>query len=73
MFRCFILCYSLCNYYKYILLAFNIVIAAGPFTTSDSLDMDPLNDLLRIVDTEKPDILVLVRSHVLLDLFNMLV
>ena len=37
-----------------------MVIAAGPFTTSDSLDMDPLSDLLRVVDTETPDILVLV-------------
>jgi len=37
-----------------------MVIAAGPFTTSDSLDMDPLSDLVRVVDTETPDILMLV-------------
>ncbi|XP_065915346.1 DNA polymerase alpha subunit B-like [Dysidea avara] len=39
--------------------AFTMVVAAGPFTTSDSLDMDPLSDLLRVVSTETPDILVL--------------
>ena len=37
-----------------------MVIVAGPFTTSDSLDMNPLSDLLRVVDAETPDILVLV-------------
>ena len=34
--------------------------AAGPFTTSDSLDMDPLHDLLGVVGREQPNVLVLV-------------
>lgn len=34
--------------------------AAGPFTTSDSLEMEPLRDLLRVVEVEKPDVLLLV-------------
>lgn len=37
-----------------------LVAAVGPFTTSDSLEMEPLHDLLRIVENEKPDVLLLV-------------
>ena len=37
-----------------------MVAVAGPFTTSDSLEMDPLKDLLNVVAGEKPDALVLV-------------
>ena len=37
-----------------------MVVAAGPFATSDSIEMDPLHDLLGIVRSEEPDVLVLV-------------
>ena len=44
----------------YFLLAFTMVVAAGPFATSDSIEMEPLHDLLAIVRSEEPDVLVLV-------------
>ena len=34
--------------------------AAGPFTTSDNLDMEPLRDLLSVVERSRPDVLILV-------------
>ena len=39
------------------------MVAAGPFSTSDSLDMTPLDDLIAIVKREGPDILLLVMTH----------
>jgi hypothetical protein len=44
--------------------ALNVVTAAGPFTTSDSLDYQPLQDLLVKVLQAKPDVLVLVGPFV---------
>ncbi|KAL5466791.1 hypothetical protein EMCRGX_G030940 [Ephydatia muelleri] len=38
---------------------FTMVMAAGPFTTSDNLEMEPLQQLMRIVVTERPDVLIL--------------
>ena len=37
-----------------------MIAAAGPFTTSDDLEMEPLHDLLKIVKTERPNVLLLV-------------
>ncbi len=39
------------------------MVAAGPFTTSDNLDMEPLHDLLGVVRRERPSVLVLVSSR----------
>ena len=39
---------------------FTLLAAAGPFSTSDSLDMAPLNDLIARVRGEEPDVLLLV-------------
>ena len=36
--------------------------AAGPFTTTDNLAYDPLQDLLAVVRGEKPDLLLLVSA-----------
>ena len=44
--------------------ALKVVTAAGPFTTSDSLRYDPLEDLLSLVLTQKPDVLVLMGPFV---------
>ena len=44
--------------------ALNIVTAAGPFTTADNLDYQPLQDLLIKVLQDKPDVLVLVGPFV---------
>ena len=41
-------------------LAFTMMVAAGPFATSDSIEVEPLHDLLAVVATEEPDVLVLV-------------
>jgi DNA polymerase alpha subunit B len=41
-----------------------IMVACGPFTTSDNLSYEPLLDLLRKVITKKPDVLVLVGPFV---------
>ena len=37
-----------------------MIAATGPFTTSDSLEMEALKDLIEVVKLEKPDILFLV-------------
>ena len=37
-----------------------MAVAAGPFTTSDSLLYEPLADLMRAVQNDKPDLLILV-------------
>ncbi len=37
-----------------------MMVAAGPFTTSDNLDMTPLHDLLKKVSMERPTVLLLV-------------
>ena len=39
---------------------FSMLVAAGPFTTSDSLLYEPLTDLMRTVQNDKPDLLILV-------------
>lgn len=38
---------------------FTMIMAAGPYTTSDNVEMEPLKELVRIVGTEKPDVLLL--------------
>lgn len=38
---------------------FTMIMAAGPYTTSDNLEMDPLQQLIRIVVKERPDVLIL--------------
>lgn len=40
---------------------FSLLAAAGPFSTSDTLDMAPLNDIIRQVREEEPNVLLLVR------------
>ena len=40
-----------------------MVMAAGPFSTSDSMDMTPLHDLLTAVERERPSVLMLVRRE----------
>ena len=40
---------------------FTMIVATGPFTTSDNLEMGALKDLMEVVKQEKPDILVLVK------------
>lgn len=52
--------------YCHIHIGFTMVAAAGPFTTSDSLEMGPLKDLLKVVAGEKPDALVLVSRRLIL-------
>ena len=37
--------------------------AAGPFSTTDSLSLDPLHSLLDVVEREKPNILLLVSQN----------
>jgi DNA polymerase alpha subunit B len=44
--------------------ATNIMVASGPFTTADNLDYEPLEELLRIVAEDKPDVLILVGPFV---------
>jgi hypothetical protein len=39
---------------------FSMMVATGPFTTSDSLLYEPLTDLISIVQRDKPDLLILV-------------
>lgn len=44
--------------------ALSVMVAAGPFTTSDSLEYEPLEDLLRVVVARKPDVCVLAGPFV---------
>ncbi|CAN0562753.1 unnamed protein product, partial [Laminaria digitata] len=44
--------------------ALSIFAAAGPFTTSDSLVYEPLNDLLGAVRAARPDVVVLMGPFV---------
>lgn len=44
--------------------ALSIFAAAGPFTTSDSLKYEPLNDLLGAVRAARPDVVVLMGPFV---------
>lgn len=37
-----------------------MLVSSGPYTTSDSLDMAPLHDLLSVVSQECPSVLLLV-------------
>ncbi|EDO41269.1 predicted protein [Nematostella vectensis] len=43
---------------------FVVVVAAGPYTTSDSLMYEPLADLIRMVQKNKPDLLILLGPFV---------
>ncbi|CAE7489375.1 POLA2, partial [Symbiodinium microadriaticum] len=44
--------------------ALNVIVAAGPFTTTDNLDYEPLEELLRLVAEDKPDVLILIGPFV---------
>eukprot|EP01041_Mallomonas_annulata_P010537 gene10537-21974_t len=44
--------------------ALNVLIASGPFTTSDNLKYEPLLDLLQLVANQKPDVLILTGPFV---------
>jgi len=48
----------------------SVLIAAGPFSTSDNLSYEPLNDLSKYMSRDKPNVCILVRGEIkLLDLF----
>ena len=38
----------------------NIIVASGPFTLDDNLLYEPLDDLIKVVSEDKPDILILL-------------
>ena len=46
---------------SFFLKGFTMMVAAGPFTTNNKLDYEPLNGLLETVRNERPGVLVLVR------------
>lgn len=39
-----------------------VLIAAGPFSTSDNLSFEPLADLVKYIRKDKPDVVILVLS-----------
>ncbi|KXJ17723.1 DNA polymerase alpha subunit B [Exaiptasia diaphana] len=43
---------------------FTMMVAAGPFTTTDSLMYEPLTDLINVAQKDKPDVLVLLGPFV---------
>ena len=47
---------------------FSLLAAAGPFSTSDSLEMTPLDDVITRVKEEQPSILLLVSGSLSLSL-----
>ena len=40
-----------------------VIVAAGPFTTSDSFCFEPLKDILELVSKSSPELLVLVLCY----------
>lgn len=50
--------------------SFDVVIAAGAFTTSDNLDYLPLQDLLKYVADTQPQFLILVRFLIIFSFFK---
>ncbi|CAM9941661.1 unnamed protein product, partial [Choristocarpus tenellus] len=42
----------------------SLLVAAGPFSTTDSLAYEPLNDLLGVVKAKQPDVVILVGPFV---------
>ncbi|CAL8131428.1 unnamed protein product [Orchesella dallaii] len=38
----------------------NIIVACGPYTPSDSMQYEPLKDLLKVVKRDKPDVCILI-------------
>ena len=41
-----------------------MLVAAGPYTTTDNLDYQPLEDLMRVIAATKPDVAVLAGPFV---------
>jgi DNA polymerase alpha subunit B len=39
-------------------------VASGPFTTTDSLEYEPLDDLMSVIATKRPDVVVLAGPFV---------
>ena len=37
-----------------------VLVACGPYTTSDSITFDPLLDLITIINHDRPDVCILV-------------
>lgn len=53
------------NFYFSLLVGSNdmtVLIAAGPFSTSDNLSFEPLADLVKHIRKDKPDVVILVLS-----------
>lgn len=38
-----------------------VLVACGPYTTSDSITFDPLVDLIEVINKDRPDVCILVR------------
>lgn len=49
-----------CHQNLFFLEKLQIIVAAGPFSVSDKLDYEPLQDLLKHVTELKPNILILM-------------
>lgn len=39
-----------------------VLVACGPYTTSDSITYDPLLDLIAVINHDRPDVCILVRG-----------
>ena len=46
--------------YVYLLDTLSVFVAVGPFTTSESDSYEPLNDFLKQVLKEEPDLVIMV-------------
>ena len=49
----------------------HVLIAAGPYSTSDNLSLEPLEDLIKVIKKTKPDACILVSSAGLLSAWNL--
>lgn len=47
----------------------NVLVACGPYTPSDSLNFDPLLDLISVIVRDRPDVCLLVKSLSFIYLF----
>lgn len=48
----------------------NVLVACGPYTTSDTLAFDPLLDLIGVINRDQPDVCLLVKKLLFISVFR---
>ena len=56
-------CVSCKDFIVYFVERLSVLVAAGPFTTTDSIMYEPLADLIKAIIRDQPDVAVLVSKY----------